>query len=335
MPSYVTAMESSGAHPPTSNSQPYSDTSVKTYRYLRIAMVALLVGLGVAVFYQTGSQGWHLLSSVSAYYYTAAQTIFVGALIGLGTCMIALKGTTDLEDLLLNLGGAFAAVVAIVPTSRGSDYRTAIRACNQVVTQGAAAKDLDCPTVRALEAATKANVQNNMVALLAVGMLGLLAALLFFALRDRKMLDQGDVRAKKFWRGFGAMLAVFVVGAIAFVAKVDWFIDNAHYMAALCLFICILGVAVVNAGRQRQERQEQPDLRNTASDGQKVQVSEALKNHRYTWVALAMLLVAGVGIGLWISKVITLFWLEIAVALLFAVFWMVQTIEQLGDDPGW
>jgi hypothetical protein len=110
-------------------------------------MVCLLLGLGVAVGYQTWRQGCHLLSSVSAYYYTPAQAIFVGALIGLGACMIALKGTRPVEEIFLNLGGRFAAVVAIVPTSRGSDFRTAVAACRAagpLLTEKASSGP-DCP----------------------------------------------------------------------------------------------------------------------------------------------------------------------------------------------
>jgi hypothetical protein len=77
------------------------DTLAKSYRYLRTAMVGLLVCLAVAVVYRSWRQG-DLLGSVSAYYYTPAQAIFVGALIGLGTCMIALKRTTPVEDVFLN-----------------------------------------------------------------------------------------------------------------------------------------------------------------------------------------------------------------------------------------
>src|SRR5256885_8830256 len=135
----------------------------QTYTYLRTAMVALLVGLAVAVVWQTGRQRWHLLGSVSAYYYTSAQAIFVGALIGLGACMIALKGTRTWEEVLLNLGGMFAAVVAIVPTSRGEDYRRAVVVCKQAPGQLLAQKassGLDCPSYQPLEEAAKANVQN-------------------------------------------------------------------------------------------------------------------------------------------------------------------------------
>jgi hypothetical protein len=71
-----------------------SDTLAKSYRYLRLAMVGLLLCLAVAVVYQGVRQG-NLLGSVSAYYYTPAQAIFVGGLIGLGACMIALKGPIE------------------------------------------------------------------------------------------------------------------------------------------------------------------------------------------------------------------------------------------------
>ena len=142
-----------------------SDTLAKSYRYLRLALVGLLVCLAVAVVLQSVNQG-HLLGSVSAYYYTPAQAIFVGGLIGFGACMIALQGTTLVEDIFLNLGGAFAALVAIVPTARDGDYRALVRACREagtpLLTQKASSGRLDCPTVQALEAATRANVDNNL-----------------------------------------------------------------------------------------------------------------------------------------------------------------------------
>ena len=46
-------------------------------------------------------------------------------------------------------------------------------------------------------------------------------------------------------------------------------------------------------------------------------------------IAWLMIGVAGIGAALWVTGVISLFWLEIAVALLFAVFWAVQTAEQM------
>jgi FtsH-binding integral membrane protein len=293
-----------------------SDIEVKSYRYLRTAMVALLLGLGAAVVYHTMQAG-AVLASVSAYYYTPAQAIFVGALIALGACMIALKGTNGVEDLFLNLGGMFAVVVAIVPTSRGADYRTAVRACEQA--DSPVLEDLDCPTVRALAEATEANVENSTVALLIVGALALLTAVLFFALKDRRTPG-----AKFPWWAFVATLVVYGVGAAAFTMSKERFIDNAHYVAAIGLLVCIVVVAVANALRRDEGRQETLNA-----------VPGALLRSRdaYAWIARIMLGGAVVGVVLWLVDWISLFLLEIVVAAFFAVFWMVQTIERWRDEP--
>jgi hypothetical protein len=288
---------------------------VKSYRYLRTAMVALLLGLGAAVVYHSLQAG-AVLASVSAYYYTPAQAIFVGALIGLGACMIALKGTNEVEDAFLNLGGMFAAVVAVVPTSRGADYRTAVRACEQA--DSPALQDLDCPTVRTLAEATRANVENSTVALLFMGALALLAMVLFFALKDRRTPG-----AKFPWWAFVASLVVYGFVAGAFALSRAWFIDNAHYIAAVGLLVCIVVVAVANALRRDPERQETLN----AVPGALVRSRD-----RYAWFARIMLGAAAVGIVLWLLDWISVFLLEIVVAAFFVVFWMMQTIERWGDE---
>jgi hypothetical protein len=127
-----------------------AQTPAKSYRYLRIAMVGVLLALAAAVFYQSSQQD-SFLASVSAYYYTSAQAVFVGALIGLGVSMIALQGMNDAENTFLNLGGMFAIVIAIVPTGRGPDFDTAVQACRQsggTLLTHRASKTLDCPTCK-------------------------------------------------------------------------------------------------------------------------------------------------------------------------------------------
>ncbi|MET7424242.1 hypothetical protein [Dactylosporangium sp. NPDC005555] len=284
-----------------------NETWARSYRYVRIAMVALLVGLGVSVIYQTGEQGWHLLSSVSAYYYTPAQSLFVGSLIGLGAFMIALRGTTDPEDVLLNLGGMFAAVVAIVPTARDKDFRTAVRLCD--VATDKLPDGVDCLSVRSLEAAARANVENNMFALLVLGGLGILATLAIVVKEGR--------HGRSTWLGMLVALLVYGSALGSFVAAEDRFIDYAHYVAALGLFACILAVVVINARRHQRER---------APAGE--QSTAALPRNRYSIIALVLIGATAVLLVLWLTGVVTLFWLEIIVAGLFAVFWTVQTFEQ-------
>jgi hypothetical protein len=294
-----------------------SEIEVKSYRYLRTAMVALLVGLGAAVFYQTWRQGFHLLGSVSAYYYTPAQAMFVGGLIGLGACMIALKGTTTVEDIALNLGGMFAAVVAIVPTARGADFATAVRACENaagpLLTQKAST-GLDCPTVRALAQAGRANVENNTVALLVVGGLGLLATVLF-ARKDARSGDPAGGSRRQLWWGVSAAFVVWAASGSVLWADNGWFIDNAHYLAALGLFLSLFVVAVANALRRQGALLRSP-----------------ARFDRYAWLAWLMVVTGVIMGGLVYFQVITLFWLEIVVVLLFVVLWMVQTVERMGDE---
>lgn len=302
------------------------ETLVKSYRYLRTAMVGLVLCLAVAVLYQTGRQG-SILSSISAYYYTPAQAVFVGALIAIGVCMIALQGTTEAEDVLLNIGGMLAPVVAIVPTARSADYRAALAACRQ--SDGSSFADqaltaVDCPSVRALADATQANIENNMVALLAVGAAGLLATVVF-AWRDRH-----PIRA--FRASFTVAVVVYALAFLAFTVYEEAFIDNAHYVAAVGLFACIVAVAVVNALRHQGERLT--TVNGWRHNATKVVSALFRSPDRYAVVALAMLATVAVGGPLLLADTFrdTLFWLEASLIVLFAAFWVIQTKEQWHHD---
>ena len=292
-------------------------TQAKSYRYLRIAMVGLLIALAAAVFYQSSQQG-SFLASVSAYYYTPAQAVFVGALIGLGASMIALQGLTDAEDQFLNLGGIFAIVVAIVPTGRGADFESAVRACREsggTLLTHQASTNLDCPGVLALQDATRANVENNMAALLIVG--GLTLILTVVILLKGKAAKQGT--KGRWWviGGFSAAVVLWLLGLIALAVSVDWLAGHGHYIAAGGLLLSILLVAGANAHRRQQ--------RPTARYGLK---GDILKSPRaYTWIAVAMLVVSGALIVLWLTNAISLFWVEILLAFMFVLFWIVQTID--------
>jgi hypothetical protein len=218
------------------------------------------------------------------------------------------------EDTLLNLGGIFAIVVAIVPTARGADFQTAVRACRDsggtLLTQRASAS-LDCPTVQALQEATRANVENNVAALLIAGGLALIVSAVIL-LRGNA---GGGEAAGRGWAvgGFLAALTVWAGGLAALAVSVDWLANNGHYIAAGGLLVAIVLVAGANAYRRR----ERPAMRALRSP----------REYYYTWVAVAMLAGAAVLIALWLAGVISLFWVEIGVAFLFIAFWVAQTIE--------
>jgi hypothetical protein len=309
------------------------DVREKTYTFLRMALVALLVSLGVAVIWQTYRQNWQILDSVSAYYYTPAQPIFVGALIGLGACMIALRGGNTPEEVFLNLGGIFAAGVAVVPTSRGADYRTAIEACRQsdspLLTQKGAG-GFDCPTVRALEEATRANVENNLVALLVVGALAL-AATWFLASRDSS--PGGGTSSLAFRWGFWTTAALLAVTAILLVVNLDVIIANYHFISAIGLLVCMVAVALSNAVRREGIEvlgsglgMAVPGLRAGASA---LRPQAGRRPNLYAGFAWALLAVAVVGVIAVRVGLVRLFWLELVAALLFSLFWLAQTFAEL------
>jgi hypothetical protein len=139
-----------------------------------------------------------------------------------------------------------------------------------------------------------------MSTLLVVGIPGILANLLL-ARRHRETMP--------LW-AFAAALLVFRAEGITFLAARNFFIDNAHFASAIGLLACIVVVSLVNARRSRNER------------------GIKLPRNGYAWIALSLVVAAALGTILMLTGVITLFWVEIVVALLFAVFWMVQTVEQ-------
>lgn len=290
-----------------------AEVQVLSYRYLRVAIVALLFALAAAVFYQTSTQGF-LLQSVSAYYYTPAQAVFVGALIGLGVCMIALQGLTAAEDMFLNLGGMFAIVVAIVPTARGGDFASAVQACRQgagTLTQRAAPRAIDCPTVLALQDAARANVENNMAALLAVGgvLLILAAILLVGGKLKRTARRHGWILA-----GFIAALVIWIAGLIALAVSVSWLADHAHGIAGIGLLLMVVLVAGANA-RRRGATLSIKGIAPSPWAG------------AYSLAAIGIVAGTVILVVLWQLNEISLFWVEILAAFLFIVFWLIQTIE--------
>ena len=93
------------------------DTALDTYRYLRGGIPVMMVLLAAALIIErAGATCWQ--TSISAYYFTSAHGVFIAALCAIGTMLIVYKGSRDTEDVLLNLAGILAFVVAVVPTSR-------------------------------------------------------------------------------------------------------------------------------------------------------------------------------------------------------------------------
>ena len=65
----------------------------KTYRYLRIGMVGMVVFLATSLVIEAAKADC-LQTSISAYYYTPVRSVFVGGMIAIGLCLIVIKGST-------------------------------------------------------------------------------------------------------------------------------------------------------------------------------------------------------------------------------------------------
>jgi hypothetical protein len=197
--------------------------AIVTWRYLRVAMVVLVAGLAVSLAYER-SQVDCFQTSVSAYYYTPVHAYFVGALVAIGVCLFCLKGSSEIEDILLNLAGMFAPLVAFVPTP-------------------------DAGTCGVLGGTTQhvdAFVANNVRALLAVELL----ALLLIAFLSRR---KGPPRPPPI--SFVLTGAVWLVTALLFFLAHDFFLSKAHFGAAGLMFACIIAVVWINAIGYREQTQ--------------------------------------------------------------------------------
>ena len=268
----------------------------KTWRYLRLAMVAMVLGLGVSILHATWGQCWQ--GSISAYYYTPAQGFLVGALVTIGVCLFALKGNTDLEDALLNLAGVCAPFVALVPTDGIGD-------CGPVIYDGKNRAD---------------NIANNVLALLVV----LTVALIVVAILEFKQKRKPGTKRTTVVRWAFALstIALAALWWFFYTARVG-FALNMHDISAIFMFVFIFFCVLLNARHLWIRRQAE------ATDGRRVR-----RFNRYYLVALIMFAAAVLhlaAIGLYALNDAT--WKHAALSIeawmigLFALFWLLQTFE--------
>lgn len=271
---------------------------VKTYRYLRIAMVMLLVGIAVSVALEHRAVGDCWQRSISAYYYTPARAFFVSAVLALGVCMVALRGTTTEEEIALNLAGLLAPVVALVPTP-------AVGACS---------------SDRSLGQADPGAVANNVGALLLIAPACVLyvAVLAWLGNRRGKALSQRVPAVVVL-----PVVALWAVAVALFLRDRPWFLAHGHIASAVLMFVCIVAVVVFNAlGLARKSG---------GSGGGAPAVSEYA--NRYSAIAVAMVVsfVALPSAGRVFDWHHWVFAVEAVLLALFLVFWTLQT-EELWDE---
>ncbi|WP_415095127.1 hypothetical protein [Nocardioides sp.] len=184
-----------------------TSAELTTYRYVRFALLALLLALAISVAAETVRGGWQ--TSISAYYYTAAGPVFIGALTAIGVCLVALRGFTDAEDVCLNLAGVSAPMVAFVPTPEEGRL----------------------PDVPA--------IVNNALTYLAVLAVGYLVVLLAVRRQPGRPTPWGIA-------GLVLTAAAWLVGVTWVLADRDSFAAHAHALAAVFTFLPFAGVVVLN-----------------------------------------------------------------------------------------
>ena len=111
--------------PPAKNAQALWAHFSDTYFSLRVGLAALAFSFPVALyFYGRFRYGLDLQPSMSGYFFAATaqqcasfpmRTLFVGFLFAIGVGLYLYKGITAFENVLLNIAGVCAAVVAIFP----------------------------------------------------------------------------------------------------------------------------------------------------------------------------------------------------------------------------
>ena len=270
--------------------------SRKTYRDLRVGIVAMAVLLGVSVVIEIAfGSGEGILDSISAYYYTPVRGAFVGSLVAVGLGLVAIKGREGAEDVMLNLAGVLAPLVALVPTP---------------ISRTVAGFEVDQRTV---PTALVPYVENNVSALIVLGVVGMAFAWTTVAKRGER--QRRDILGLT----VGAVLLAGL--AVWFGAGRSSFLEYGHYAAAVPMFGLITAVAVVNA---RQAREAAVTSR----------LGPATYRRAYAAIAWGMGAIIAVAGVLFVLETADrspfpawLFWVEVGLLALFAAFWVLQTAE--------
>ena len=271
-----------------------ASSAVRTYRYLRLAMIAMVVLLFSSVVFEWSAAPDHCWqSSISAYWHTPVRSVFVGVLVTMGACLIALKGNNKSEDVLLNLAGILAPGVAFIPTP---------------------SFEAMCSSVPAAGDDFSGAIANNMKSLFVVGVVAVITA---YVIARRSGAKSSDLQR---WDRLGLIVgaAATVGGAVWFFVARDNFVANGHNVAAITMFAAIVAVVWVNARDVKASIDERPSIAESRA--------KYVPLYRTIAIAMAAAIITAVGFGLSGSTHVVI-WVEVVLIILFAVFWIAQTRE--------
>ena len=185
----------------------------RTYRYLRLALVATGIVVFVSVAVAIPAVG--LLPSLSHYFYSPARDGFVGALIAASLALFALSGR-NAEPVLLDAAAVVAPLIAIVPIAIASGSVPGF--------------DDGCASPCVPET-MRPSIDNGILTYLIVGAVAVVASLAIVGFTVGGMIALAALIAVGVWWGFFA----------------DSFVAWGHPVAAASFFTLIAAVALLNA----------------------------------------------------------------------------------------
>lgn len=292
-------MSSPAPSRPTGSPSP--TTGQRTHRYLRLALVVLVLALLTSVVIEIVRTGV-VLPSISHYFYTPARNVFVGCLIAVSVALLTLSGR-DTETVLLDVAAVFAPLIALVPTGYDDDPDALQPQCP---------KDADC-----LPASYLPDVHNGVITYAII-----VAAVVAVAVTVRAA-QRRPLRGTLIAGGTAVVVAALLL-ALAFAPGLsDGFPFNdalpisIHFAVTVAFFLSFAAVPVVHA------------LAPSRDGGRPLAPWQ-----RAIYLAVPALLVLDLVLLFALMEVwpwVT-FWGEGVALTLFALFWLVQTIERW-DQP--
>ena len=281
-----------------------TDHVLITYRYLRMGMALLVVLLSAGIIQQVLAPTpncW--LGSISAYYYTSARAVFVACLCAIGACMIIYRGNTDREDLVLNVSGALAFVVAFVPTPLAELVLQPGPGANSD------AATRDCGTSNVPTSSQLRDAIDNSVTALLIAATVTVAVVWWF--HRRSSSTPAGPPASAF------LLTLVVIAAWAlFIDAPQHIRSYGHLVAGIGLFAGIILVVAMSSYSMRWL-----DPRGRAAPPRHRRIYRLI----FTAMVAAVVILGPLALAGTFDH--SLFWLESAVIVLFAAFWVVQTSE--------
>jgi hypothetical protein len=267
------------------------DITLDTYRYLRGGMAVMIVMLGAAVIGERlTATCWQ--TSISAYYFTTAHSIFIAALCALGVQFIVYKGSSDTEDVLLTLAGILAFIVAMVPTTRP------LLLCGRY----------GLPAEYDVKHAITNNVWAVVIALVIARVTSWWLYRRTNTAQPKSVLGTASTYVSR---------AIMALGLVALIFFPNWFDSNGHGVAAVIMFSAIIITVVTTAFLvSRQDEAKSPHRR--------------VYYVVYQGIAAAMLVTLIAVVVLHFALDVWNYWVivvETALILEFTVYWVVQTIE--------